>query len=152
VDRCRSRHARRDADKLLLCCFRINMDSGPGWKAWEAFVVLQDNLPTSDLCCTPRLPQPMHRTTGSDRLSEPRRGYDDESLESLAIQTDACRCFKAGCSKRKGLACRAAILRQKEARLLLRISVQTFLAFFIRVPFFLSLPFLIARVWLFARS
>ena len=44
------------------CCYAVQDKTwiqDPDGNAWEAFVVLQDNLPTSDLCCTTEVPQPI---------------------------------------------------------------------------------------------
>ena len=44
------------------CCYAVQDKTwiqDPDGNEWEAFVVLQDNLPTSDLCCTTEVPQPM---------------------------------------------------------------------------------------------
>lgn len=44
------------------CCFAVQDKTwiqDPDGNAWEAFVVLEDNLLTSDLCCTTEAPQPI---------------------------------------------------------------------------------------------
>jgi predicted lactoylglutathione lyase len=44
------------------CCYAIQDKTwiqDPDGNAWEAFVVLEDNLPASDLCCTTEAPQPI---------------------------------------------------------------------------------------------
>jgi catechol 2,3-dioxygenase-like lactoylglutathione lyase family enzyme len=44
------------------CCYAVQDKTwiqDPDGNEWEAFVVLQDNLPTSDLCCTTEVPEPV---------------------------------------------------------------------------------------------
>ena len=44
------------------CCYAMQDKTwvqDPDGNEWEAFVVLEDNLPTSDLCCTTEAPQPI---------------------------------------------------------------------------------------------
>jgi len=44
------------------CCYAVQDKTwiqDPDGNEWEAFVVLEDNLPTSDLCCTTEAPQPI---------------------------------------------------------------------------------------------
>ena len=44
------------------CCYAVQDKTwiqDPDGNEWEAFVVLQDNLPTSDTCCTTESPQPI---------------------------------------------------------------------------------------------
>jgi catechol 2,3-dioxygenase-like lactoylglutathione lyase family enzyme len=44
------------------CCYAVQDKTwiqDPDGNEWEAFVVLQDNLPTSDLCCTTEAPEPV---------------------------------------------------------------------------------------------
>jgi len=44
------------------CCYAIQDKTwtrDPDGNEWEAFVVLEDNLPTSDLCCSTEAPQPI---------------------------------------------------------------------------------------------
>ncbi|HEX9426100.1 MAG TPA: ArsI/CadI family heavy metal resistance metalloenzyme [Pyrinomonadaceae bacterium] len=44
------------------CCYAVQDKTwvqDPDGNAWEAFVVLEDNLPTSDLCCTTEKPSPV---------------------------------------------------------------------------------------------
>jgi catechol 2,3-dioxygenase-like lactoylglutathione lyase family enzyme len=44
------------------CCYAVQDKTwiqDPDGNEWEAFVVLQDNLPTSDLCCTTEVPEPI---------------------------------------------------------------------------------------------
>lgn len=44
------------------CCYAVQDKTwvtDPDGNQWEAFVVLEDNLPTSDLCCTTEKPQPI---------------------------------------------------------------------------------------------
>jgi catechol 2,3-dioxygenase-like lactoylglutathione lyase family enzyme len=44
------------------CCYAVQDKTwiqDPDGNEWEAFVVLQDNLPTSDACCTTESPQPI---------------------------------------------------------------------------------------------
>jgi catechol 2,3-dioxygenase-like lactoylglutathione lyase family enzyme len=44
------------------CCYAVQDKTwvqDPDGNAWEAFVVLEDNLPASDLCCTTEAPQPI---------------------------------------------------------------------------------------------
>ena len=44
------------------CCYAIQNKTwiqDPDGNAWEAFVVLEDNLPASDLCCSTEAPQPI---------------------------------------------------------------------------------------------
>jgi catechol 2,3-dioxygenase-like lactoylglutathione lyase family enzyme len=44
------------------CCYAVQDKTwvrDPDGNEWEAFVVLEDNLPASDLCCTTEVPQPI---------------------------------------------------------------------------------------------
>lgn len=44
------------------CCYAVQDKTwieDPDGNQWEAFVVLEDNLPASDLCCTTDAPQPI---------------------------------------------------------------------------------------------
>ena len=44
------------------CCYAVQDKTwiqDPDGNEWEAFVVLEDNLLTSDLCCTTEVPQPI---------------------------------------------------------------------------------------------
>ena len=44
------------------CCYAVQDKTwiqDPDGNEWEAFVVLKDNLPTSDLCCVSEAPQPV---------------------------------------------------------------------------------------------
>ena len=44
------------------CCYAVQDKTwvqDPDGNAWEAFVVLEDNLPAGDLCCTTEAPQPI---------------------------------------------------------------------------------------------
>jgi len=44
------------------CCYALQDKTwiqDPDGNEWEAFVVLQDNLPTSGLCCTTQAPEPV---------------------------------------------------------------------------------------------
>ncbi len=44
------------------CCYAIQDKTwiqDPDGNEWEVFVVLEDNLPTSDMCCATELPQPI---------------------------------------------------------------------------------------------
>jgi catechol-2,3-dioxygenase len=44
------------------CCYAVQDKTwiqDPDGNEWEAFVVLQDNLPTSDLCCTTEVQEPV---------------------------------------------------------------------------------------------
>jgi len=102
VDRCRL--VTRD-EMQTNCCYAVQDKTwiqDPDGNAWGSLRRTARQSRPATYAVPPRVPQPIASDDSSDRLRRTRRGYDDESLESLAIQTDAwLDCFKAGCSKRK---------------------------------------------------
>ncbi|HEX8130825.1 MAG TPA: ArsI/CadI family heavy metal resistance metalloenzyme [Pyrinomonadaceae bacterium] len=70
------------------CCYAIQDKTwvrDPDGNEWEAFVVLEDNLPTTTMCCTPEATATTEATTGATTCAT-----DGATVEATATEASSC--------------------------------------------------------------